>query len=101
MNKTPNPDSDSTLVIQKMSMVHCARGPKNCERCKEMAKEQHYCLLKLLPGGGMETRPVIGIEVDGAMQYYEYDLVQIFTGKKEAMDYASEHDIRVVNSAGK
>ena len=99
--KVQQSDSDTMLVIQKMSQVHCARGPKNCEKCKEMAKERHYCLLRLDAGTGKEARPVVQIEDEGEMKMFEYEVAIVFRDKQEAMTYAAEHSVRVVNSAGK
>jgi hypothetical protein len=38
---------ESIFVIRKMSILHCARGPLRCKKCKETEKEKKICLLKV------------------------------------------------------
>jgi hypothetical protein len=89
------------FVIKKMSQVHCARGPQICDKCREMAKTESYCLLKLLKGGGKEARPVEGIVVNGEVQYFEYDIEKVFADEKEALAYSKANNVRMIDASGK
>ncbi len=89
---------DSGHIIKKIIVPHCARGPKRCEKCKQMAKEKKYCLLQIYFQGGKVTRPVLELEIAGKTQWYEFDLLKTFTDKNEAKLYANEHEIRIIDT---
>jgi len=89
----PQGIDDSEYVISKIFVPHCARGPKRCEKCKQMAEEKKYCLLQIYFQGGTIARPVIELEKDDKRQWYEFDLHKTFTDENEAKMYANEHEI--------
>jgi|GEM_PF-2695088 len=83
-------------VLIKMSPVHCARGPQACDKCKEYAKQNKYCLLGLLHRGGDIARPMIELDLAGIKTWYEFDQLKIFENDEEALKYAEENKIRIV-----
>lgn len=83
-------------VIRKMRLTHCARGVNACEKCREMAKQEKYCLLTLFAGNGMVARPVTAVEVEGTTVYMEYDVVRVFGSRKEALEYADKHQVAIL-----
>ena len=48
-------------IIKWMSLPHCARGPKLCEKCKEAAKLKKFYLLKADYEPSEYARPTIEI----------------------------------------
>ena len=87
---------DAIYVIREMKMMHCAKGPERCEKCRDMAKNSNFSLIKLLPGHSMVARPVLEVEINGEKQYFEYDIVQIFDNKGAAEEYSKEHHIPII-----
>lgn len=94
--------SDSMYVIQKMALGHCARGSKQCEKCKELSKEKRYCLIKIFTeSDGKTTRPVMGIYSGKVRSYVEYEVERTFVNKAEATLYASKNNIPILNASGR
>ncbi len=89
---------DSGHIIKQIFVPHCARGPKRCEKCKQMAEEKKYCLLQIYFHGGKVTRPVLELETDDKRQWYEFDLIKTFNDENEAKMYANEHEIRFIEN---
>ena len=78
-------------IIKKMARLHCARGPKRCEICKEYSKDKKWALLDIAPSENpMAARPMIEIEIDGEMVFLTYDVLKYFDKKKEAIEYAKD-----------
>lgn len=85
-----------TKIIKKMPFIHCARGPKGCEKCKEFAKkEPGWALIELFPEGEW-ARPVTEIIIDGQQVFADYDILSRFDDIIEAKQYAQENDVDIV-----
>jgi hypothetical protein len=94
--------SDSVFVIKKMTLNHCARGPQLCEKCKEMAKDPKYCLLKLYTEtDGKVARPVVEVYFGRMKKFCEYDVVKVFSSKDEALFYSKENNTPLINNSGR
>lgn len=86
----------SSYIIRKIPIVHCARGPENCKKCKEIYTEK-ICLLDISPPHyGEWTRRVIEVEIDGEKVCREFDVVKIFQSEDEAREYAEKNEIKDV-----
>jgi len=80
-------------IVRKMRMVHCKRGPQNCEKCREVNVER-ICLLDICPPDqGKIQRPVIEVEIDGEVTWREFDVVKVFASEGEAIEYAANQGI--------
>jgi hypothetical protein len=79
------------LLIRKIPLAHCAKGPALCAKCREMGGPK-YCLLKLCTPDGTARR-VIEVTENGKKAYREFDVVKIFTSREEAQIYAQKHAI--------
>ena len=87
-------------VIRKIPMAHCKRGPKRCEKCREMDYER-VCLLDTEPeDAGMVQRRVVDVTVDGETAWREFDILRVFADEEEALTYAREHGIESVEGCG-
>lgn len=82
-------------VIKKRAQIHCARGPKWCNKCQEMAREKKYCLMELFPKPGNVARPVAEFTIDGEKQMCEFDIIKVFDSDKEAKEYAKANSIPI------
>ena len=86
----------SGYVLKKMAKIHCARGPKRCEICKEYAKELKYALLDISPSEHPEAaRPVIGLEINGENVWLPFDVVAYFSSIEEANEYVEKKGIEI------
>lgn len=89
---------NSIKIIKKVGLIHCARGPKICSKCKDLAqKEKKYCLLQVYMTSTNQTRPIIKITLDQNMICGEYDIIKEFKDYKVAENYAQKHSIRILN----
>jgi hypothetical protein len=79
------------LIIRRISLAHCAKGPVICAKCKAMDRAK-YCLLKLCTPDGT-TRRVIEVTEGGKKVFREFEVVKIFDSKEEAQKYSQEHSI--------
>ena len=87
------------LIIKKMPKIHCARGPRGCEKCREMMEEgESFCLLKVFLDGGEIARPMTEIIVNGELILSEYDILKRFDDVTEAKKYAEDNNIEIVYS---
>ena len=87
------------LLIKEMPKIHCARGPRSCQKCQEMKEEgESYCLLKAFLDGGEIARPMTEIIVDNESILSEYDVLNRFKDLIEAKKYAEENDVEIVYS---
>jgi hypothetical protein len=85
--------------IIKMIPFHCAKSARGCAKCKTLAEEgEKYCLLSFFGGNGVETRPVMEIEWNGTKIWADYEIVEIFKNKEEALEYAKQHNIIIEDS---
>lgn len=82
-------------VIQEMGGIHCARGPKWCPKCREMAQNVKFRLLKIHHAPTGHASPVIQVPVDGTPVWFEYDVERVFETEAEARAYADRHDVPV------
>ena len=81
------------LLIKEMPKIHCARGPRSCQKCQEMKEEgESYCLLKAFLDGGEIARPMTEIIVDNE------SILNRFKDLIEAKKYAEENDVEIVYS---
>ncbi len=84
-------------IIRNIPMVHCARGPETCAKCRTVAGPR-LCLLDVAPPGqGMVTRRVIECQIDGVKVWREFDIIRTFADEAEARAYAAEHGITDVD----
>lgn len=87
----------SCLAIRSLGVIHCARGPASCAKCKAAAAEPSSpALLDVCPDGDY-TRPVIAVEREGVRQYRAYDVLRRFTSEAEARQFAASHQIMDVD----
>jgi hypothetical protein len=86
----------SELIIRKLSIPHCARGPTLCVKCREAAKAENYALVKIYYEPGMITRPVMEIIKNGKKFYCEFDVLKVFQDELEVKDYAKKNSIRII-----
>ena len=82
-------------VIRKRAQIHCARGPKWCTKCQEMAREKKYCLIELFPEPGNVARPIDEFTIEGRKQMCEFDIIKVFNSEKEAKEYAEANSIKI------
>ena len=83
-------------IIRRIRLGHCARGPKWCEKCREMDREAP-CLLDVDPPNyGMVARRMIELEFEGESFWREFDVVRTFESEQEARAYAEAHGIQDV-----
>jgi hypothetical protein len=83
-------------VLKKMARIHCARGPKRCEICREYASDLKWALLEINPDDNpMAARPVIEIDIDGEMVFMPFDVVAYFDDIKPAMEHVEKHKLKV------
>ncbi len=81
------------LIIRRMRLAHCKKGPSRCERCREL-DEERLCLLDLCPVDvGRRQRRVISVVRDGQEVWREFEVVRTFDSVAEAQQYAGEHGI--------
>jgi len=87
------------LMIKEMPKIHCARGPKGCQKCREMKEEgDSFSLLKVFLDTGEITRPMTEIIVDNESILCEYDVLKRFNDVTEAEKYAEANNVEIVYS---
>jgi hypothetical protein len=90
----PTAPRDQQLVIRRIRLAHCKRGPEQCAECRRMSVER-LCLLDVRPpGAGEIQRRVIQLRVDGETEWREFDVLRSFRDESEAREYASAHKIQ-------
>ncbi len=86
----------ASLIIRVVPMVHCARGPQLCRKCRDLGGTQ-ICLLDIAPpNSGMVTRRTIEVCIDGEKSWREFEIVRSFANEAEARAYAAKHGIKDV-----
>ena len=83
-------------VLKKMARIHCARGPKGCDICKEYASDLKWALLIINPDDNpMAARPVIELDVEGEMVFMPFDVLAYYDDIKDAMEYVTEKKLKI------
>ena len=82
--------------IKHMSLGHCARGPKMCEKCKEAEKNKKYYILKEDTNEEDYARPTVEIIKDGKRNFVYYKVIKGFDREKEAKEYAKKEGIKLL-----
>jgi hypothetical protein len=85
----------SENIIRKISIPHCARGPKLCEKCAEAARNKKICLLEIFLEPTNVARPTIEVVKGGESNHYEFDVVKTFSSEAEAKEYAAKNKIDI------
>jgi hypothetical protein len=81
-------------VIQKIALAHCARGIRNCPKCREVYTRK-YCLLDICVQGDMARR-VIEVEINGEKVWRAFDITKTFETYDQAIAYARANKIPFV-----
>ncbi len=79
----------------KMSIPHCARGPKRCEECKARSEIKEICLVKIFFKPRGITSPIIELILNGKKGYYEFEVIKIFKDENAARNYARKNKIPI------
>lgn len=80
------------FVIRRLTLPHCARGPRRCERCRE-PRPPTICLLDTRPEPPEAARPLIALAAGGRTVYRPYDVVRAFERDDEARAFARAHGV--------
>ena len=92
-NGTASSGCVGRYIIRRIRIAHCKKGPRICEKCREMSTER-ACLLDICPPRvGEIQRRVIQIERDGETIWREFDIVRVFESEEEATAYSGENAI--------
>ena len=87
---------DHIDVIKNMPKIHCARGPKGCETCKEyLAEGESPTLIRIFLSPGDIARPMTEMIIEDEKLLLEYDVLQRFENEEEAMKYAMENKVPI------
>ncbi len=85
------------LLIKEMPKIHCARGPRGCQKCQEMKEEgESFCLLKVFLDSGEIARPMTEVIIDDERIFGEYDVLNRFKDLNEAKKYAEDNNITIL-----
>ena len=86
-------------TIMKMPIIHCARGPERCDRCRKRLEEgEKFCLVRIYLEASYISRPMTQVNVDDKKIFAEYDVLKIFENVEEAKEYATKNDIEITIS---
>ncbi len=81
-------------IIKKISYIHCARGPMDCPKCRELSeKGVSYALVRIYIEPSVIARPLTPHKIAGKELMFEYDVEKRFNGEQEAREYAEYHCI--------
>jgi len=87
---------ESIKIIKKLVPIHCARGHKCCDKCKELeAKGKKLCLIEVFLKAGDIARPTTEIYVGCQRIIGEYQILKIFNDKKEVLKYSRDNNIDI------
>jgi hypothetical protein len=90
----------SHLVIRRLRVPHCKRGPARCAACRA-GDVLRLCLLDVDPlGADRIQRPVIEVRVDGALTWRPYDVLRSFADEAEALRHARESGVTDIRLEG-
>ena len=85
---------ESVELVKKMTLIHCARGPMRCDKCKKLEEEgEKFCLIKAFLKVGNIARPMTMIVFNNEKILCEYDVEKVFRDKKEAKEYAINNNV--------
>jgi hypothetical protein len=88
---------DSIKIIKKLPKLHCARGPKGCEKCREFLEEgENFCLIRVFLKGTNVARPLTEIFVGCRRIVGEYEVLKRFDSKDKAKKYAIKHKMEIM-----
>jgi len=80
-----------------MPKIHCAKGPKGCEKCREfLAEGDSFALIRAYLTRGMIARPMTEIIFENKSILCEYDVLQRFENEIEATKYAKNRNIEII-----
>jgi hypothetical protein len=86
-------------VIKKMPRIHCARGPKRCEKCREYLDEgESFTLIRVFLTPRNIARPMTEMVIEDKKILCEYDVLQRFQNEKEATDYAMNNKVPIISN---
>lgn len=86
----------SIKIIKKLVPIHCARGSKRCDKCKELeAKGKKLCLIEVFLKAGDIARPTTEIYVGCQRIIGEYQILKIFNDKEEVLKYSRDNNIDI------
>ena len=75
-----------------MVPIHCARGPRACEKCKALELEgKKLCLIKVYLKTSNITRPITEIYVGCRRIIGEFDILKTFDDNEAALKYSRNH----------
>ena len=81
------------LVVRRIRMAHCKRGPERCEHCRAAAEKPALPkLLDVCPYGDA-ARPTTEVERAGTKSARPYDVLQVFADATEARAFAQKHGV--------
>ncbi|MBD3197437.1 MAG: hypothetical protein GF317_20450 [Candidatus Lokiarchaeota archaeon] len=86
---------DYVRIIKKIPRIHCARGPKICDKCKQASKEKSYSLIKVYIEPSNIARPITEVYVGCRKIVGEFEVQKRFKTLEEAKKYAIEHGIEI------
>ncbi|MFX1393987.1 MAG: hypothetical protein ACFFAH_10470 [Promethearchaeota archaeon] len=87
---------DSVELVKKMTLIHCARDPMRCDKCKKLEEEgEQFCLIKAFLKAGNIARPMTMIFFNNEKVLCEYDVEKVFKDEKEAKEYAINNSIKI------
>jgi hypothetical protein len=87
---------DHIDVIKNMPKIHCARGPKRCEKCQEFLDEgDSLTLIRVFLKPGEIARPMTEMVIEDEKIFCEYDVLQRFESEEVAMEYAMNKKIPI------
>ena len=85
---------DSVEIVKKITLIHCARGPMWCDKCKKLEGEgEKFCLIKAFLKAGNIARPMTMIFFNNERILCEYEVEKVFEDEKEAKEYAINNNI--------
>ena len=96
LDEIPKDLGEDKYVIRKMSLPHCAKGPKGCKKCAEAAKDKKIYLLKVYADPGTMARPIIEVNIHGEKFWQVYDVVQSFATEKQAKEHAKKNGLNLI-----
>lgn len=79
-------------IIRVIEGVHCAKGPKECEKRAEVGIQNKLCLIRIYKEASEEPRPIIELDRE-EQQYFTYEVLKCFDDVQQAHDYAKEHEV--------
>ncbi len=81
------------MIIRKIRLTHCKRGPALCARCRDM-DEPRICLLDVSPPNpGESQRRIVKISAGSGAVWRELDVIRVFESTAEGPAFAQ--DLRI------